>query len=312
MKYIGYLIIILALSSSIFGTEQGGKDIPLFNIGLGARPAGMGNAYTAVANDCHAVYWNPAGMLFAKPLELGTMQAKLSTDLNVYYLSGVFQNKPKGSALPQSAWGIFWINGGLSDIPLVTGNETEVTDNIDVKPYDYAQYSGNAIGIGYAWWLTPTMAGGITVSGIYQDLSKISQGRGLGFTITPGILWLLDSRLALGVVIRNLVNYQKWSTGTIDYSIPELGTSISWSATDTLLISSEIRQKLDSKYKATINLGGELNLWNTVRLRAGFDEDHFTAGCGLYIAKLSVNYAFTANTADGVGDTHRVSMEIGF
>ncbi|MCB0296475.1 MAG: UPF0164 family protein, partial [Calditrichaeota bacterium] len=31
-------------------------------IGAGARPIGMGGAYTALANDILSIYWNPAGL----------------------------------------------------------------------------------------------------------------------------------------------------------------------------------------------------------------------------------------------------------
>ena len=34
------------------------------DIGLGARPIGMSNAFTAVADDVYAIYYNPAGLAF--------------------------------------------------------------------------------------------------------------------------------------------------------------------------------------------------------------------------------------------------------
>ena len=69
------------LSTCVSAVGQAGRDLAFLNVGLGARASGMGTAYTALATDSHAAYWNPAGMMFAKAFQMSTMQAKLASDL---------------------------------------------------------------------------------------------------------------------------------------------------------------------------------------------------------------------------------------
>jgi len=37
-----------------------------FSIPMGSRPAAMGNAFTAVADDASSIFWNPAGIALAQ------------------------------------------------------------------------------------------------------------------------------------------------------------------------------------------------------------------------------------------------------
>ena len=47
------------------------------DIGVGARAAGMGGAYTALADDANTVYWNPAGLARLEKREASVSHAEL-------------------------------------------------------------------------------------------------------------------------------------------------------------------------------------------------------------------------------------------
>ena len=73
MRRIGIVLSFLILTNSLFGAFS--------DSGWGVRPMGMGEAFTAVANDSNANIYNPAGI--AQPLdkEVSLMSSKLFTGL---------------------------------------------------------------------------------------------------------------------------------------------------------------------------------------------------------------------------------------
>jgi long-subunit fatty acid transport protein len=88
---IGILFVIWILSFNCFAvdTGQAGLDIAVLKAGVGARALGMGSAFTAVADNADAPFWNPAGLSRIKDNEITAMQTKLSTDADHYYVSYV-------------------------------------------------------------------------------------------------------------------------------------------------------------------------------------------------------------------------------
>ena len=75
-----HLLIIFAL---LFGfTGQSRSQEELF---IGTRPMGLSGAFTAIADDAHAVTWNPAGITQLNQQELTTMWTNL-------FNSGVIQS----------------------------------------------------------------------------------------------------------------------------------------------------------------------------------------------------------------------------
>lgn len=72
--------------------------MPFLKLGVGARPVAMGEAFTAVADDANAMFWNPAGMGMMKGIDVSLMFMNLYGDVG--YASGatVFPIERKGRA----------------------------------------------------------------------------------------------------------------------------------------------------------------------------------------------------------------------
>ena len=80
---------------------------------IGARPLGLGGAYTAVANDANAIYWNPAGIPMLQRQEFTTMYS----DLNGIGLTQSYL----GYVLPftdNQAAAVDWMHLGFDDSEL--------------------------------------------------------------------------------------------------------------------------------------------------------------------------------------------------
>jgi len=57
------------------------------NIGVGARALGMGGAYTALADDANALYWNPAGLSKLEKREFTASHAELFESTRLDFLA---------------------------------------------------------------------------------------------------------------------------------------------------------------------------------------------------------------------------------
>ena len=62
MRRIFVLMGVMAIATTGFAKEKGETASAFLKLGAGARAAGMGDAYVAVADDATAGYWNPAGL----------------------------------------------------------------------------------------------------------------------------------------------------------------------------------------------------------------------------------------------------------
>ncbi len=81
------------------------------NVGVGARAGAMGGAFSAVADDATASYWNPAGLRLLAGRQVGLMHAaQFANHVKYDYL--VF-----GSPGERESYGISIIRMGIDDIP---------------------------------------------------------------------------------------------------------------------------------------------------------------------------------------------------
>ena len=83
------LLVGLFVSSQVYASSPGTTTGELLKIPLGARAIGMGEAYTALADDASALYWNPAGMSFVTQKEASFMHSSLIESVHLEQLSFV-------------------------------------------------------------------------------------------------------------------------------------------------------------------------------------------------------------------------------
>lgn len=136
-----------------FKTEVAGigtNAMTFLEIGVGSRALGMGNAYAAVANDASSLYWNPAGMVWVKNMELEVSHNDWFLDSRYQYIAGVFPIPSIGSAV-----GISFSTIGFDDQPVRTVNRPEGTGEY----YDARDF---ALGLSFASAITDRFSFGLT------------------------------------------------------------------------------------------------------------------------------------------------------
>lgn len=81
-RYISIATALLVFSLSAYAVSKvGSTAAPFLNIAVGARAIGMGGAFTAMADDATALYWNPAGISGIKKFEAAFIHTDWLTDL---------------------------------------------------------------------------------------------------------------------------------------------------------------------------------------------------------------------------------------
>jgi len=321
-----FLILLTAyclLPTSVLAQGQAGTDIAVLKAGVGARPLGMGSAFTAIANNADAPYWNPAGLGFVSSNEITTAQTKLSTDADHYYLSYV--RPALGGTL-----GVSWIQVGLGNI----SQNLATTDAYnEVQQVGIFSYFSNAYLLSYGKKLNDHISVGLTAKYLTSDMTSISGGQAWGWSVTPGILVKMNvgtglvsvrtertavptlertatravPTLTIGLKIDELINWQKWGTDTTEQAPPKLRLGLAYKLSNPGLFSLDVSQILRSNYSPELSLGYE---WaqNGLSLRVGYSDGGLTAGAGFQTGHARVDYAYVTQQALSKENVHRVSL----
>lgn len=169
----------------------------------GARAGGMGRAFTGVADDVYATYFNPGGLGLFTGRQVGMMHSDRSIDeYDMYYeyLGGAYNFPDLGTF-------------GLSAIYHDTG-EVPITKD-DPQPLGYMSIYSFAIGASYGYPLIPEVLGlGGSVKYVYEHLADDATAGAVA--VDAGILWRTPlPKLSVGAAVMNLgmdLDYQGGSS----------------------------------------------------------------------------------------------------
>ena len=136
----------------------------------------MGSAFSAVANDASAVYWNPAGIIYVDRSDLFTGYMDWIMDLELHQVSFVRNQNNIGS------FGISINTLKMDDIEVTTLSDPEGDGT-------YAGASDLVVGLTYARKLSAYFSLGVTLKTLYSQIaneSAIGQAIDIGTLFTPG------------------------------------------------------------------------------------------------------------------------------
>jgi len=302
IKYFTLLLIgSLLIVPCAHATGQAGTDIAILNAGVGARALGMGSAFTAVADDVTASVWNPAGLSLVTSYEITTMQTKLSTDANHYYLA--YANPLWGGTL-----GISWIQVGMGDL---SQTSSEVDSHNEVQNLSVFSYFSNAYLLSYGRKINDHISFGLTGKYLASDM-QVTGGQGYGYSITPGILFTIN-QLKIGAKVYELFNEQKWGTGMVERTPAKLRIGVAVAMRERGKIALDMSQTIRSGYDAVISAGYEW-MRQGLALRLGYNNG-VTAGAGFTAnlqegkaGSVQLDYAYVTQDALSRSNVHRVSL----
>lgn len=291
-------IIFLLCSTALFAAGETG--LAVLKVGVGARATAMGEAFVASSDDASGIYWNPAGSAWIENRQAHFSHNSWIQGINHNVASltfptavgsfgiGLLLNNVEGferrTIASEEPTGTF----SAHDFSFALNYSRKVMDNLSVganfKFFNEKIYvedaSGYMVDLG-ARYVTPVS--GLVVAGALQNL---------GFTTE-----MLEEKITLPQTVR---------LGAA-YALPFAALK------DKALLAADYVQIFDDA--SHINLGVEVLPVEVISLRSGyqtgFDDKGLTAGFGLHINWLDIDYAYVPFGHD-LGDSHRFSLTTTF
>jgi hypothetical protein len=278
------------------------------DIGFGARAAGMGGAYTALASDPYGVFLNPACLPDARGWQATTMYTK-QFNLVPYALAAAARGLGK-----RLGAGAAFLSSG-DDV----WRENTVFASIGVKLADPDRALGK-VALGFTLKYRTATFGNQPGGGVNRIQGSAS---GAGFDI--GMRWKVSPAWTAGVLVRDVWNRVRYDNRTrgvrYDESVPAalvLGTAYMPKA--NLVFTFDADKSLYGDVPDRLAAGAEWLLFRTLFLRAGFSEAtgadpnrkvNFGAGLQHFRKRFGVRFDF-AYQMNILANTPRVSTSVWF
>jgi len=321
MKTVFKLILLISLLAgtvSPANADSAGQAGAFLKMGVGARALGMGSAFTAVADDSTAAFWNPAGLALLQKSEASFMHANLSLDrkYNFFNYAHVLKDKDGKS---KGVAALSYIRFGIDGIPetrmanrrtdglALVGDEPATdpdgayTAGKNVYIFDYFEDSETCTFGTYARRLAERFYGGVNLKSIRQSLftnSADSWGLDLGFMYKP------SEKGSVGLSIRDIGETLEWDTasGHSDRVPVTTTLGVAYKPRSNVTLAADVNkvQDLNAKFRA----GAEVWLKDYAALRLGSQSGDLTLGASFKVETWRFDYSYVDET---LGEAHRIS-----
>jgi len=305
-------------------------------IGIGARPLGMGKAFVGLADDCNAIFMNPAGISQVKRWQATTMYSRLINEVDYAMLGYVH-------SMSDEAIGIGYVGAYIGEsvitslesdiiVPLgdVIGYKSHVgLFSYGVKPYKYLKFD-----------VLKNFSAGATLKVFSQELkggtyevgaTGIDMDVGLMYTPLP---WLYFGFSGQDVLPFDLGGRLRWTSG-IEESIPavaKLGVGAKVIGPDSpykyynhvVNVNYDMEMSIYQKKPGLQHVGLEWWPVEFAGIRVGLDQDavakedgtigvdnNLTGGVGIYYNDIEFNYAYHQFGDLSENVTHYFSLSFG-
>jgi len=298
-QLLGVSTLLLAQGYAYAGGAgtSGGQ---ILNVPVGARAIGMGEAYTALADDVSSLYWNPAGLAI----------------LNQSQASFMYNQDIENLAFSHGAIATPLENGGIgASLDYQTYGTIKGYDAQNNPTGDVGAYSGVAtLGGG---WLGDFWSAGFNakvIKGSLADVSATGFAGDLGVNVIyPQPVW--GGTLRAAATVRNLGTGLKYLQENDPFPTEfRAGLAAVQMLGQKLNMSMDYGKARDNK--ASIYTGAEFWLMPFIALRAGYAGNHaesngLRVGLGLKVKDLSFDYALTQNGDLGLSNRYELTYRFG-
>ncbi|MBN2425203.1 MAG: PorV/PorQ family protein [Calditrichaceae bacterium] len=290
---------------------QGGTESN-FHFGFGARAMGMGQAYTALADDPTAVFWNPAGLEFIYQQNL-TLFHMTAIEGTLYDFLGY--------SFPTLRLGTFAVGIARMSTGDIVERDTEKNPGSTFAWEFYQAY------VAYAKKLPYNITAGFSVKVLREqwgsmqwagDLNDTGVGMDLGFMYQPEYSTnILLRDWSFGLNFKNLFA-PKLNVGD---EIDDYPLSIRLGLLRKIYFSGgggdHINIVMDLDHSANrdvfIHMGSEYRFRDLGMIRLGYDAGSLSFGAGIIYNFMQVDYSYgSAEYSDYFEPAHRISISFNF
>ncbi|MBC7190524.1 PorV/PorQ family protein, partial [Candidatus Aerophobetes bacterium] len=279
-------ILLLVLTTTAKASGPGATAANFLKIDIGAKAASMGGAFTAVADDGSAIYFNPAGIARITSKKFFATYNMWFQEISQGYLSYIFPS-------PGGGWGISlnYVDAGKMQGYDEEGYPTEVFGASDIL-----------LQIAYARKITGKAVLGLSAGYLVDTIKNSTE---TAFHANIGMIASLSPFSSFGVALQNIgSSLEKDSlpfTGRVGFS-KRIGPFLF--AFDTVFPNDN-----DAYFCAGFEFSLSRSLFLRTGYRSGIDEGSgISAGLGLNFKKTSLDWAYVPY--GDLGDTHRISLSL--
>lgn len=299
---LNFILFFLIGNVAADGTLIGTTSNNFMKIFVPAKPSAMGESYVALSDDINSIFYNPAGVGKSMQTEISFTHVQWFQDVKYENLNLLFP-----LSFGNIGFSLNLLNISSMDKTLSTSLTTYT------KEYDFNPFSYSGI-ISYAKEWTDNLFVGINLKFVnYTIDSQDNNGSSFSFLTDVGLIYDIPfiKGFFSGLVFRNIGPSVKFVSENFMQPI-DMRAGVAYAA-DLFLIEADISSQIDNNLN--FFLGGEINLFDMIALRAGYKAGEInqpTFGLGINYSGFFIDYAFVPYSEENLGLTHRITVSYKF